>query len=77
MISVKSVVNGSTFVARCSVPSAASVLKDLIRSCFNTESTEDAETQSRKERKNHSGNQFNHGWYGWARIKAKAEKRKG
>ena len=41
-------VNGSTFVARCSVPSAASVLKDLIRSCFNTESTEDAETQTQR-----------------------------
>jgi hypothetical protein len=35
---------------RCSALSAASVLKDLIRSCFNTESTENTE-----QRKNHSG----------------------
>ena len=53
---------------RCSVPSATSVLKDLIRSCFNTESTENAE-----QRKNHSGKQFNHGWHGWARMGAKAK----
>jgi len=55
---------------RCLVLCALSDLcvEDLIRSCFNTESTEDAE-----QRKNHSGKQFNHGWRGWARMRAKAE----